>query len=160
MAYRSTFSLLPVYYLYDLHSTRHLFMSLNRWISGRLQPMHSQGSYLAAHQPSFAISKPLMCVRYDKLDETFKHAVLHCSSRAATRPRFLSDLGSFDPIWHSITRLNDIATNIRATQTEYLRPISHWPHSLWLDPRLLSLRSALALHETVLPFVTLKPTGH
>ena len=117
----------PEYYGFGLSTIPHLFMSQDRWISGRLHQMRSQGSYLAAHLPWFASDKSTVCPRCYQEDETLEHAILRCPSRAAARSRFLPDLTSLDEIWHSETLLTLVAQYIRATQTGYPHSMSGWP---------------------------------
>ena len=114
---------LPSYYPYPLRLSPHSFMSLGKFMSGRIHHMRSRKSYLATHTSWFNADDSQLCPLCSDEPETFSHAILHCSTKASARARHLQGVSSVEhdtPLWFFSSLLLSLAAFIRATGTVFL----------------------------------------
>jgi len=112
----------PRYYSFQLSLAPHPFMGLGKFMSGRIDQIRAQKSYLAAHPSWSSPDASRLCPLYGEEQETFSHAVICCPAKAAARSRHLQGLTSVGPdapLWSSVSLLSSLAAYIRATATNY-----------------------------------------
>jgi len=94
----------PTYYESPPSLSPHPFMGLGKFVAGRIHPMRSAKSYLAAH-PSWSDEKPdPTCPRGETRPESFQHGVLSCPARTRVRDLLLKDVSS---LAHDATTWSD-----------------------------------------------------
>jgi len=112
----------PPYYSFYFLLAPHPFMGLGKFIAGRIHQMRAQKSYLAAH-PSWSSPDTFrLCPLCGEEQETFSHAILHCTAKTGARLRHLQGLTSVGPdapLGSSVSLLSSLAAYIRATATNY-----------------------------------------
>ena len=79
----------PDYYTYPRRLEPHPFMSLDKFIAGRLHQMRAHKRYLAAHPSWWSEDPDTSCPRCRSDVETCEHAILHCPARSSYRDRYL-----------------------------------------------------------------------
>ena len=120
----------PAGYPFAPSLTPHPFMGLSKFLAGRIHPMRSGKSYLAAHHSWFNRELPSLCPRCRASPETFEHAVLHCKSCSRQKELYLPELDSLDadsPIWTSDHLVAALAKFILTTSTGF--PPDMFPQS-------------------------------
>jgi len=108
----------PPYYSFHLLLTPHPFMGLGKFITGNIHQMRAQKSYLAAHPSGLSPDASRLCPLCGEEEETFSHAILHCSEKDAARLRHLQGLtsvGPDGPRWSSISLHKSLTAYIKAT---------------------------------------------
>ena len=113
---------LPDYYPYPLHLSPYPFMGLGKFMAGRIDPMRSQKSYLAAHPSWFNAHDSSLCPLCGDEPGTFSHAILGCPAKASAQARHLqgvSSVGPDAPLWSLSSLLVSLAAFIRATGTAF-----------------------------------------
>jgi len=116
----------PEYYHFDLTTKPHLFMSYDKFISGRLHQFRVQKSYLAAHQPYYNRGLSTTCPRCHLEEEDLHHALIECPLRRIQREEFIPELISVDDIWRSPTVLFQTILYLRATMTGFPPARTGW----------------------------------
>jgi len=126
----------PPYYPYRPTTRPHPFMGLGKYVAGRIHQMRSGKSYLAAHPSWEDPDADTSCPLCSEAPQTFKHAILSCSSSARQRSRLLqgvSDLAPEAPVWSDQQLLIALSEFIRTTATGFppemppLGPSLHTP---------------------------------
>ena len=79
----------PGYYIFPCRLDPHPFMGLDKFIAGPLHQMRAHKSYHAAHPSWWSEDPDASCPRCRSDDETFMHAILHCTARSAHRSPYL-----------------------------------------------------------------------
>jgi len=111
-------------------------MGLGKFVYGRIHQMRSGKSYLAAHPSWGDPDADTSCPLCSEAPQTFKHAILSCSSSARQRSHLLqgvSDLAPEAPIWSDQQLLIALTEFIRTTATGFppgmppLAPSLHTP---------------------------------
>src|SRR5260221_5044727 len=91
------------YYHFDFTTKPHLFMSYDKFISGRFHQFRAQKSYLAAHQPYYNRGLSTTCPRCHLEEEDLHHSLIECPVRRIQREEFIHELFSVDNISQSPT---------------------------------------------------------
>ena len=116
----------PSSYPYDACLTPHAFTGLPRFIYGRIHPMRTGASYLAAHTSWRNRDSSTLCPFGQEDDESFQHAILHCPTKAHPGLTHLSgvdDIGPDGPLWLSVPLLRGLAEYLYATRKGFPPPM-------------------------------------
>ena len=92
----------PPYYPYPPSTRPHPFMSLGKFVAGRIHQMRSGKGYLTAHPSWDNPDADTSCPLCSEAPQTFENAILSWPSSAHHRSRLLqgfSDLAPEAPIW-------------------------------------------------------------
>jgi hypothetical protein len=116
----------PQYYNLPHTLQPHLFMQLDKFISGRLHQFRAQKSYLAAHQSWMNTRLSTRCPRCYEDEEDLHHALLACPSRLRARDEFIPELKSVDDIWTSFPTTLQVEQYLYATKTGFPPEFSGW----------------------------------
>lgn len=95
-------------------------MGLDKIITGRIHQMRAQKSYLSAHPSWWSEDTDTTSPRCGSDNETFEHAILHCSARSDHRRRYLEPALSLraDSLqWDIKDHLHALGQYLSATRT-------------------------------------------
>ena len=132
----------PPGYDYLLSATPSFFIGLPRFMSGQIHQMRSSKSYLTTHTSWFNRDANSLFQYCEEDDETFEHAILHCSAKAEERASHLSvitELGPSAPLWSSVVLIQGFANYISATHTGFQPSAFEAPLSLRQDSSAVRL---------------------
>lgn len=113
---------LPNYYSYHLRLAQHPFISLRKFMAGRIHQMHSQKSYLPDYPYCFDADDSPFCPFCGDKPEMFSHAIICCPAKASARAHHLQAVSSVQhdaPLWYSTSLLLSLAVFIKATGTPF-----------------------------------------
>lgn len=119
-------------------------MGLDRFTAGRIHQIWGGKSYLAAH-PNWRDPDPdKICPGWEREEESFENAILHCDARARQRAHHLPDVLSVreSSIWTSKVAIIGLDSYIRAIHTCF--PPSMFPRSSHHTPTLSQLQDKFA----------------
>jgi hypothetical protein len=116
----------PDYYDFDLTTTPHTFMLLDKFMSGRFHQFRVLKSCLTAHQSWHTDHLSTRCPRCYVEDEDLHHALLACPARSTARTKFISELVAVEDIWESLPTILKVVQYLRATMTGYPPAFSGW----------------------------------
>jgi hypothetical protein len=116
----------PDYYSFKLSMTPHLFMRLDKFISGHFHQFRSQKSYLASHQNWCNAHLSKRCPRCYQENKDLYHALLRCPQRGPARLEYIPELTSVEDIWISSTTTDKVVLYLRATKTGFPPEMSSW----------------------------------
>jgi hypothetical protein len=116
----------PYYYSYKLATSTHLFMRLDKFISGCFHQFRSQMRYIATHQVWNQIHHSLHCPRYQEEEENISQALIHCSQSGSARLEFIPEFKSMEDIFLSPTITDKVVSYLRTTKTCSAPQMSSW----------------------------------